>query len=81
MERGYTAPAVDQTIEWTAFNYPKRITATVLGATQQIASFAYGPDRQRWRMVYESGSASEGSANSASRSSPKDLWGCLKSRW
>jgi RHS repeat-associated protein len=58
-ETGYTAPAVDQTIDWTSFNYPKRITATVLGGTQQIASFAYGPDRQRWRMVYESGSTTE----------------------
>jgi RHS repeat-associated protein len=58
-ETGYTAPAVDQTIDWTSFNYPKRISATVLGGTQQIASFAYGPDRQRWRMVYESGSATE----------------------
>jgi RHS repeat-associated protein len=59
MEAGYTAPPVDQTIEWTAFNYPKRITATVLGGTEQIASFNYGPDRQRWRMVYQSGSATE----------------------
>lgn len=45
---------IGQSITWTSFNYPSQITAN-----GQIASFAYGPDRQRWRMTFDDGTQSE----------------------
>lgn len=47
---------VDLSMTWTADNYPRSISAPWLGET---VSFAYGPDQQRWRMVYQNGGASE----------------------
>jgi RHS repeat-associated protein len=46
-EAGFTEPLVNQTVTWTSYDYPAQI---VSGA--ETASFAYGPDRQRWRMIY-----------------------------
>jgi RHS repeat-associated protein len=42
---------IAQTIDWTSYNYPASITATITGET---AAFSYGPDRQRWKMVFNS---------------------------
>src|SRR5690606_20433229 len=50
------AVPVDLSITWTSYNYPHTITAPTIG---ESASFAYGPDRQRWRMVYQRGSTKE----------------------
>ena len=47
---------VDLSITWTSYNYPGRIEAPWLS---ESATFAYGPDRRRWRMVYEAGSKTE----------------------
>lgn len=47
---------VAQTIAWTSYNYPASITATTTGET---ATFSYGPDRQRWKMVFSAGSTTE----------------------
>jgi RHS repeat-associated protein len=47
---------VDLSITWTSDNYPRTINAAWLS---ESASFAYGADRQRWRMVYQQGAASE----------------------
>src|SRR5690606_20456039 len=50
------AVPVDLSITWPSYNYPHTITAPTIG---ESASFAYGPDRQRWRMVYQRGSTKE----------------------
>src|SRR5690606_12936152 len=50
------AVPVDLSITWTSYNYPHTITAPTIG---ESASFTYGPDRQRWRMVYQRGSTKE----------------------
>jgi RHS repeat-associated protein len=34
-------------ITWTSYNYPNGVTTS-----SESATFDYGPDRQRWRMVY-----------------------------
>jgi RHS repeat-associated protein len=34
-------------ISWTSYNYPSGV-----GTSTESATFDYGPDRQRWRMVY-----------------------------
>lgn len=34
-------------IGWTSYNYPSGVTTSA-----ESASFDYGPDRQRWRMIY-----------------------------
>jgi RHS repeat-associated protein len=34
-------------IGWTSYNYPSGVTTAT-----ESASFDYGPDRQRWRMIY-----------------------------
>ncbi len=47
-------PPVSQSITWTSYNYPAQITTG-----GQTASFSYGPDRQRWRMTFDSGSGPE----------------------
>jgi RHS repeat-associated protein len=51
-----TDPAglMPQTITWTEYNYPKRIDAAGSAAT-----FSYGPDRQRWRMIFDTGANHE----------------------
>jgi RHS repeat-associated protein len=59
LETGNTDAPVGPSIDWTSYNYPKLITATVPGVGTQTASFAYGPHRQRWRMVYNNGTTSE----------------------
>ncbi len=41
---------ISQSIVWTADNYPAQIIAN-----GQIASFSYGPDRQRWKMNFDDG--------------------------
>jgi RHS repeat-associated protein len=42
------------TLIWTTYNYPSYVaTAT------ESANFDYGPDRQRWRMTYDSGAGME----------------------
>ena len=35
------------TIAWTSYNYPSGV-----GTATESATFDYGPDRQRWRMIY-----------------------------
>lgn len=47
-------PLTPQTISWTSYNYPSEITAG-----NQTAEFSYGPDRQRWKMVYNNNGAEE----------------------
>ena len=47
---------IDLSVTWTADNYPKTISAPWLS---ESVAFAYGPDLQRWRMVYQRGGASE----------------------
>lgn len=47
---------VDMTIGWTSYNYPSSISASSLN---ESASFSYGPDRQRWKMIYQTGSETE----------------------
>jgi hypothetical protein len=47
-------PLIPQTISWTSYNYPSEITAG-----NQTAEFSYGPDRQRWKMVYNNNGAEE----------------------
>jgi RHS repeat-associated protein len=42
-------------ISWTSYNYPSLIN----GASSQSAQFSYGPQRQRWKMVYTRGSEVE----------------------
>lgn len=59
VETGTTSPPIGQDIDWTSYNYPRQIRASVAAPNDQIASFAYGPDRQRWRMIYTSGSTAE----------------------
>jgi RHS repeat-associated protein len=58
-ETGGTDPPIGQTIDWTSYNYPRQITASVASPNDQTASFAYGPDRQRWRTTYAEASGSE----------------------
>jgi RHS repeat-associated protein len=41
-------------IGWTSYNYPSSV-----GTSTESASFDYGPDRQRWRMIYNSPSGTE----------------------
>ena len=52
-EQPQLEPLIAQSISWTSYNYPAQITAG-----NQTASFSYGPDRQRWKMVF-SGSGTE----------------------
>jgi RHS repeat-associated protein len=47
-------PLNNQTVSWTPYNYPYQITNG-----SETATFAYGPDRQRWRMVFNDGSGAE----------------------
>jgi len=42
------------TLTWTSYNTPNQINA----ANSESASFAYGPDRQRWKMTYTNASTS-----------------------
>lgn len=59
---GTDAPIPYSVTQWTSYNYPQKITATVAtaqGSEDESAAFDYGPSRQRWRMVYTEGSASE----------------------
>ena len=39
---------------WTSYNYPSGV-----GTSSESASFDYGPDRQRWRMIYTGASGVE----------------------
>jgi RHS repeat-associated protein len=50
-EAGLSEPMVNQEITWTSYNYPSLIESGV-----ETASFDYGPERQRWKMEYNSGS-------------------------
>jgi RHS repeat-associated protein len=59
METGGTDTPVAYTPQWTSYNYPRSISATLSTGQTEGATFDYGPDRQRWRMVYTEGSASE----------------------
>jgi YD repeat-containing protein len=52
-EPGMALPT-PQSISWTPYNYPATISAA-----GQNASFSYGPDRQRWRMVFQGGGPDE----------------------
>ena len=59
-EVGGTDTPVGYTVHWTSYNYPQSISGTVPSGQNQSATFDYGgADRQRWRMVYTEGSASE----------------------
>ena len=49
-EQPQLEPLISQSISWTSYNYPAQITAG-----NQTASFSYGPDRQRWKMVFSGG--------------------------
>jgi RHS repeat-associated protein len=42
------------TIGWTSYNYPDSV-----GTASETATFDYGPNRQRWRMVYTNSSGTE----------------------
>jgi RHS repeat-associated protein len=42
------------TIGWTSYNYPSAV-----GTSTESATFDYGPDRERWRMVYSGPSGTE----------------------
>ena len=42
------------TIGWTSYNYPSSVATST-----ESASFDYGPDRQRWRMIYSGPSGPE----------------------
>jgi RHS repeat-associated protein len=42
------------TITWTSYNYPSGVTTAT-----ETATFDYGPDRQRWRMIYTGASGTE----------------------
>jgi hypothetical protein len=55
-EAGTHDAPVAQEIAWTSYNYPASISASSTGET---AAFSYGPDRQRWKMVFSTGSNSE----------------------
>jgi RHS repeat-associated protein len=46
---GVEAP-VDYTVTWTSYNYPASIDSPTM---KEKVSFAYGPNRSRWRMVYQ----------------------------
>jgi RHS repeat-associated protein len=39
---------------WTSYNYPSSV-----GTATESASFDYGPDRERWRMIYNGSSGTE----------------------
>jgi RHS repeat-associated protein len=59
---GTDAPSSYSITQWTSYNYPKVISATVatVAGSQTVgATLDYGPDRQRWRMIYTEGSGSE----------------------
>jgi RHS repeat-associated protein len=53
-ELGLTEPLVNQSVTWTTYDYPAQITTG-----SETTSFAYGPDRQRWRMVYTDSGGTE----------------------
>jgi len=57
-EPSSTVPTASQTISWTPYNYPSEI-----GYGSQDAKFSYGPDRQRWRMIYSDGSTNSETTN------------------
>jgi RHS repeat-associated protein len=42
-------------VSWTSYNYPSGV-----GTTTESATFDYGPNRQRWRMLYTGPSGTEG---------------------
>lgn len=58
-ETGGTDTPVGYTVNWTSYNYPQSISATLPSGESEGATFDYGPDRARWRMVYTEGTASE----------------------
>ena len=58
-ETGGTDTPVAYAPQWTSYNYPHSISATLSTGQTESATFDYGPDRERWRMVYTEGSASE----------------------
>ena len=59
-ETGGTDTPVGYSVsQWTSYNYPQSISATLPSGQAEGAAFDYGPDRQRWRMVYTEGAASE----------------------
>lgn len=41
-------------IDWTSYNYPK-----VINGPSKTLSFSYGPDRQRYKQVYQNGALTE----------------------
>ena len=41
-------------INWTSYNYPSQVNSN-----GQSAQFSYGPDRQRWKMVFNDGTNTE----------------------
>jgi len=53
-ELGMPDPLSNQTVTWTPYNYPRQITNG-----NEIATFSYGPDRQRWKMVFNDGTGDE----------------------
>jgi RHS repeat-associated protein len=55
-EAGTHDAPIAQEIAWTSYNHPASINATTTG---EMATFSYGPDRQRWKMVFDSASGSE----------------------
>lgn len=58
-ETGGTDTPVGYTVSWTSYNYPRSISATLSSGESESATFDYGPNRSRWRMVYTEGTASE----------------------
>lgn len=50
---GLDAP-IDYTVAWTSYNLPGSIDSPAMG---ESVSFAYGPNRNRWRMVYQDSAA------------------------
>ena len=59
LETGGTDTPSSYSVAWTSYNYPKSIDATLSSGASETATFDYGPNRLRWRMVYTEGSASE----------------------
>lgn len=45
---------VNDTFTWTSSNYPSQVSSG-----GQTAQFSYGPERQRWKMVFSDGSGTE----------------------
>jgi RHS repeat-associated protein len=51
---GNVATRNGTTLSWTSYNYPSSV-----GTASESATFDYGPNRQRWRMVYTGPSGTE----------------------